>query len=121
MDALLRERQVRAARNQSLFREVNERIELIGAAMREEIGYVCECLNLDCNAPIHLSGEEYETVRAGGSTRFLVKPGHAVWDVEKIVDEHLTYLVVEMVEIGSEVAAALDPRAREGFKTSVGR
>jgi hypothetical protein len=111
MDALLRERQVRAARNRSLFREVNERIEMIGTAVHEQIGYVCECLDLECNEQIHLTIDEYEAVRAAGGDRFFVKPGHAEADIELIVGNGAGHVVVEMVDVGAEVARTLDQRS----------
>ena len=110
MEASLRARQVRAARNQALFREVNERIGTIGAAVSEEIGYVCECLDLECGAQIQLTIEQYEAVREA-DTRFFVLPGHVYRDVEKVVDDRGSYVVVEKIEAAAEVAASLDQRS----------
>jgi hypothetical protein len=55
----------RLARNQALFREVNERIETI-AGDSETVEFVCECSNPDCISTIELKMGEYERVR--GST-----------------------------------------------------
>jgi hypothetical protein len=62
----------RLARNESLFREVNERIEYL-AEVNERIDYraegaankfVCECSNTDCISTIELTVAEYEHVRS---------------------------------------------------------
>ena len=54
--------QVRAAKNQSLFREVNERIEEL-RPHNMLIEFACECIDTDCAAALLLSDEEYEHVR----------------------------------------------------------
>jgi hypothetical protein len=118
MDASQRERGVRAARNQSLFREVNERIEKIADAAREEIGYVCECLDLDCNQQIQLSAGQYEAVRSRGSACFFVKPGHTDARVERVVASYDGYEVVEKLGAAGDVAASFDLRAREATSAS---
>jgi phosphoribosylanthranilate isomerase len=112
MDGAQRARQVAAAKNQSLFREVNERIATVGVAVDEQIGYVCECLDTDCVALINLSTEQYEAVRASGSERFFVLPTHAYAEVEEVVETHSEYVVVAKIRAAGEVAAALDPRRR---------
>ena len=58
-------RKERLARNEALFREVNERVEEIsGRAGLETIDFICECGDADCTLPLALTGLEYEEVRA---------------------------------------------------------
>jgi hypothetical protein len=75
--------QERAGRNQSLFREVNERIEGVRnlqPMVFEE--FVCECCLDGCTSTITLTIEEYEAVRER-STWFAVLPGHVDLTVER--------------------------------------
>jgi hypothetical protein len=111
MDEAVRARQVRAAMNQSLFREVNERIGTIAAASDEPIGFVCECLDIECNGQIWISLSEYETIRQSGSDRFFVLPRHNDPEVEDLVGEHTDYAVVKKIDEAAAAAAALDRRA----------
>ena len=106
------EREVRAARNESLFRALNERLEQVreGVSGDDRTEYFCECAQRDCAAMVELSPHEYEHVRAAGD-RFLVVPDHLMPDVERILEKHSTYWIVEKVGVGSYVADALDPRA----------
>ena len=105
------EREVRAARNESLFRSLNERLEQVrqGISADESTDYFCECAQRSCATMVALSPQEYEHVRSAGD-QFLVAPNHLVPDVERISETHDTYWIVEKLGIGSYVADALDPR-----------
>jgi hypothetical protein len=108
------EREVRAARRQSLFRSVNERIDEV-APQREEVAetrtIACECASIDCTAKLEMTRAEYEEVR-GNPRWFVVLPGHVFNDVERVVRETPTYVVVEKTGAGAAVAEVLDPPAR---------
>ena len=106
------ERQIRAARNESLFRALNERLEEVreGTQPGEATDYFCECAERSCASMLRLSPNEYEHARAEGD-RFIVTPGHLAPDVEQVAELHDTYWIVEKIGIGSYVADALDPRA----------
>ena len=105
------EREIRAARNESLYRALNERLEQVreGVSDDEETEYFCECAQRSCATMVSLSRQEYEHVRSAGD-QFLVAPNHLVPDVERISETHDTYWIVEKLGIGSYVADALDPR-----------
>ena len=105
------EREVRAARNESLFRSFNERLEQVrqGVSDDEPTEYFCECAQRSCATMVALSPQEYEHVRSAGD-RFLVIPEHMVPDVEQVLEKHSTYWIVEKLGVGSYVADALDPR-----------
>ena len=115
-ESIFRER--RAGKNQSLFREVNERIEPLNQAFtminHRLNDFVCECANESCTDKIALSIEEYESVRATPNQFFVAPDDEHVWDdVERIVERRDRYWVVEKLGYSAEVAAKLDPRSRE--------
>jgi hypothetical protein len=103
--------QVKAARNQSLFREVNERVEHLqqGWTPVSEIDFVCECADDTCTVPVSLTIAEYERVRERAE-RFFVLPEHVYEEVEVVVAMNDRYWTVEKIEAAAGVAAALDPR-----------
>jgi hypothetical protein len=108
-------RAVRAGRNQSLYREVNERVSEMNEAFDAlPIGeWICECANDECFETIEMTHEEYEAVRAGGGTRFFVKSedAHLVPEAEIVVERHERYWVVEKVGVAGALAERQDPRA----------
>ena len=112
------DRQARAARNQALFREVNERVEGIAESFAvggaQTASFTCECANSSCIAQLSMTIEEYESLRASGD-HFAVAPDefHVFPDVERVVAGNDRYWVVEKIGHGGELAARFDPRARE--------
>jgi hypothetical protein len=106
-------RQERAARNESLFREVNERIESAATSISPMFTeFMCECSDDSCFEKVSLTIEEYKSVRKMGSAFFFVVPGHGEPDVERVVGgEADRYEVVEKQEVAAEVATELDPRS----------
>ena len=109
-DVDLQRKQVRAAKNQSLFREVNERIEELRPG-EMVIEFACECSNTECTASLALSDNECESVRRF-PTHFIVMPGHELDEVERVVQRNERYEVVEKFGAGGPAAVRLDPRAR---------
>jgi len=104
-------RRERAAKNQSLFREVNERIEH-RAGDASFTTFICECCDPQCDASVALTLQEYEEIRADPN-RFLVLPGHDVAEVEEIVEANDRYVIVRKSGAGRAVAELLDPRRRQ--------
>jgi hypothetical protein len=109
-DAELDLRRKRAAANESLFREVNERIEDL-SANAAFTQFVCECVDEACDRRVAMTIEEYEHVRAAPN-RFFVLPGHDEADVDRVIEATDRYVVVEKIGAGGEVAEELDPRRR---------
>jgi hypothetical protein len=101
---------VKAARNQALCREVNERIESV-TDTAGDLELLCECADLQCTATIHLSVAEYERIRSS-SVRFPIALGHVVPEVENVVEETERYAIVQKVGKAAEVSDKLDPRTR---------
>lgn len=103
----------RAARNEAVFRRVNERLEEVNEAFGsivESAEFVCECADIGCVERIELGIEQYESVR-DVPTHFIVKPGHELADEERIVESHGGYLIVEKIGHAGQRAADLDPRS----------
>ena len=107
----------RLARNQSLFSEVNERIQYL-AEVNDRIGYLpedatsefaCECSNTECISTIELTVVEYERVRSN-PTWFVIKPDHDVAQTERLVSRDDGYAVVEKL-ILEEYLQTTDPRS----------
>jgi hypothetical protein len=112
-------RQSRLAKNEAVFREVNERVieikEELGADPRSsEVidGLICECSDHGCLERVGpLTISEYEAVR-DDPRRFIIAANHQALDVESVLEMNPTYWVVEKREgVPAEVARELDPRA----------
>jgi hypothetical protein len=108
------EAQVKAARNQSLFREVNERVEHLqrGWAHLSEIDFDCECADDSCTARVSMTIAEYEQIRARPE-RFFVLSEHVYPEVEVVVAKNERYWTVEKIEAAAQFAGALNPRAAD--------
>lgn len=107
------DRTKRAGRNQTLFREVNERLEGLAKAFQhvtETSSFSCECADLGCIARMDLRLSEYEAVRSHPN-QFAVLPGHVYPDVEKVVAENDRYVIVSKLGVGAEIAGKTYPRA----------
>jgi hypothetical protein len=105
----------RRARNEALFRDVNERIEAIsrefadGEPLGEQLRLVCECGRADCTEVLEATVAEYESVRAH-PRRFLVLPGHEHIETACVVERTSGFFVVEKFDEAGEVAIERDPR-----------
>jgi hypothetical protein len=103
----------RAARNQSVFREVNEKLEGLAEnfqAVSDTAPFTCECADLGCIAMIDMNLSEYEALRKDPN-RFVVLPGHVYPEFERVVSENERYVLVAKLGEGGELAEELDPRA----------
>ena len=107
------EREVRAGRNQSMFRAINEQIRAVNdafAAITETFTIACECADTGCVSVLAIEPAHYRAVRSH-PRRFAVLRGHVFADVEDVVEERDGYVVVEKLGAAADVADALDPRA----------
>jgi hypothetical protein len=106
-------RATRLARNETLFREVNERIEQAvgGMGTRDDHVYefLCECSNSDCTLFLPLTITEYEAVRSD-PRQFIVAPGHELPEIEKVVEQNPGYQIVLKSGEAAEFVAERDPR-----------
>jgi hypothetical protein len=96
----------RAARNEALFREVNENIarleERHGTTIAEPV-FLCECANADCAQQVVAGPDVYARVREQ-PRQFLLIPGHEDSQVERVVERHRDYLIVEKTGAAGDVA-----------------
>jgi hypothetical protein len=110
-------REDRIARNEVLYRELNERVNALaedlnarGVVEAEEVGeYFCECGHDDCMEKIRMTRAEYEAVRAS-PTRFAIKPDHLIAGVERIVSQNERFAVIEKLVGEPELVLEHNPR-----------
>ena len=101
----------RLAKNESFFRQVNERIKDVGEGFEgaETYEFLCECSDPVCTERITLDRTDYEWVRSD-PTRFVLARGHAAPEIEQVVARDTDHVVVEKQGLAARVAAKLDPR-----------
>lgn len=102
----------RAARNEALFREVNEQARSLSAFQpstpAEEWLIICECSDDRCTERVSLPLAVYEAVRAN-PRRFMVVEGHDS-DFERVVERADGYAIVEKEGQAGRIAERTDPR-----------
>jgi hypothetical protein len=103
------------ARNEALFREVNERIWETdkrspdpGQEPARYMQFLCECSDTECLEYIELTVEEYEEIREE-PTHFALTAGHENGSVEKTAWETDRFVVVEKL-VAEELLERTDPR-----------
>lgn len=102
--------EVRAAQNEIVFREANERL----GEKRLELGaggptpFLCECSDRSCTQVIRLTLPEYEHTRSN-PTWFVVAVGHDAGG-GKVVEEHAEFTIVEKTGVAGAMATDEDPR-----------
>jgi hypothetical protein len=107
------ERERRLGLNEAMFREVNERVEDMHRTFGSDTGtfeIICECGAVTCTERISVPISIYERVR-GDPTQFLLQVGHEDPTVERMIENHEMYIVVEKEGMDVEqVAEETDPR-----------
>ena len=88
---------LRAAKNQHLFRELNNAISRLrySSAFNE---YVCECGLKTCLEVIKLTVAEYDSIRRQPGV-FIVLPGHWSKKHERVVGEGKGFEIVERIDV----------------------
>ena len=108
-------RETRLARNEALFRDVNERIEkAVERSSREDAHvyeFLCECSNADCTLLLPLTIAEYEAIRSD-SRQFIVAPGHELPEIETVVARSRGYQVVLKAGEAAEFVVERDRRGQ---------
>lgn len=102
------EREARAARNQAIFRAVNEKMAALNESFGELTGMfsvACECADTGCVQLLDVPPEAYRHVRENPRT-FVVASDHVFEDVELVVSRHDGYTVVEAIGPGAQIAEA---------------
>ena len=104
-------REQRLARNEALFREVNERIADVSSSyeLGDSLEFLCECGSQDCLDAISIVRADYEQVRSEPD-RFVVVTGHEIPEIERVLERRDGYVVV--TKIGeAAIAEETDPRS----------
>ena len=100
----------RAARNEVLFREANEKL----GDKRQELDisgqtpFLCECGNPTCTDLIRLSLEQYEHVRSHANW-FLIAGGHDAQE-SRVEEDHDGYVIVAKTGLAGRIAKEENPR-----------
>jgi len=108
-------RRERLAKNEAIFREVNERVGEIAESfdLRGDgaylVDFVCECADAGCFDQIRLTLAEYRDVRSS-PIRFALHNGHVDAEVDRVVAESDRFTLVEKKGEAADLAAELDPR-----------
>lgn len=92
-------REERTARNEALWREVNDRIDEVDETMRvlpndAQLSFHCECGEADCTEMIALTPVEYREARSDVDT-FAVFPGHEHPELERTIKQNTRYSLVD--------------------------
>lgn len=85
--------------NEATFRAFNEGIREVEQRTSDASAaeFVCECSGASCEARIRVPLDEYEQVRTD-PLRFMIKDGHEVAALERVVRRAGAYTVVEKHE-----------------------
>jgi hypothetical protein len=103
----------RRARNEALFREVNERIRELSLMNAGLVEFLCECGRPDCMTAFPVSLPDYKAVR-DHDRRFIVRPEHVDPAIEVVVVRGDGYVVVEKIGAAAQVVeAAADEQEAE--------
>lgn len=112
------------AENEMIFREYNERIQKDFDAVRkiaEEDGqaahfqiedaplhFYCECSDENCKKRVVMKQSLYNKIHTHRD-RFVIVPGHDVMAVERIVERHGSYHIVEKTVLPHVAGPTLKP------------
>jgi len=106
---MIEERIRRIGENEALYRQVNEQVRGINRGV-SEFTVLCECGTLDCMAHIDVSRNVYEETRSS-SHRFIVLPGHQIDELEVVVADHGSFIVLEKTPPQARrIAEEMNPR-----------
>jgi hypothetical protein len=89
--------QIKGARNQALWREVDERIKAV-AETSGDVQCLCEWPKMDCTESVTMSVAEYERIRSS-RIRFPIVVGHEFPELEGVIEVSDGYAVVQKREL----------------------
>ena len=98
-------RNERRARNETSFRKVNEAIEA-GRTLADAdrpAPFVCECGRVGCTEIVEVPPAGYRAVRSD-PRRFLIATGHDTPEIERVVESHGSWAIVEKIGEAGEIA-----------------
>ena len=88
----------RLAENEVIFKQINKDVEGflydVGVENLLTAPFYCECSNIQCHERIEMAPADYERIHKNPK-RFIVLNGHEVPAVERVIERHDMYNVVE--------------------------
>ena len=95
----LEARQVRLAKNQALFRAVNDQIDYMAQEQSTVVplNFLCECADEDCHGRVEVDVTDWEDV-ASQHNLFLMEAGHQRSEDEEVVGQVGEYEVARKPE-----------------------
>ena len=103
----------RLARNEALFRDLNEQVEFVAGSLegtRDIFEFFCECADVDCTLRLAIPLAVYEDVRSD-PTLFVVALTHDRPEIEEVVRREDGYQIVRKQGEAALFAATNDPRS----------
>jgi hypothetical protein len=95
----------RLAENEVVFRQLNQELKDRASHLFDEpenqdypMRFYCECSDENCRARISLNPELHQKHHAN-PCRFVILPGHESLAIERVVEKHSDYWVVEKFEV----------------------
>jgi hypothetical protein len=107
-------REERVAKNEATSRVINEGVEVAFESEPQDalLFFICECGLEQCDRTVRITKAEYERVRSD-PRQFVIFRNHLIPDVEQVVSDGDTFLVVAKREgTQAEVAIHEDPGLR---------
>jgi hypothetical protein len=103
--------EARLARNEVMFRSINERIRELAQRFRdvdgETLAFVCECADETCVERVPMTVSQYDELRAIPA-RFVVMPGHEATPlVEKVLFRTSRFSIVRKIGLAGDIAREL--------------
>jgi hypothetical protein len=94
----------RNARAQVVYRDLNDRIRALDEAFRDEgrIEVLCEC-GRGCTERLQVPVDDYDRARRE-STHFLVTAPHLAGEVDRVIEDHGSWLLVEAIGVAAQIA-----------------
>jgi hypothetical protein len=105
---------IEAAKKQSFFREVNERMRGLNESVEQvDAGadFLCECAGEDCTYPIQITLDAYDEMRRVPTHFAVAGMDHVIPEIERIFAKRDGYFVVETFGEAGLAAIKLDPRS----------
>lgn len=103
--------EARLARNEVIFRSINDRIRELALryteAAEEPLSFVCECADETCVERVPMTAAQYDELRAIPA-RFVVIPGHEATPlVEKVLFRTNGFSIVRKIGLAGDIAREL--------------
>ena len=103
--------EARLARNEVMFRAINDRIRELAVGFEhvaeEVLAFICECADETCVERVSLSLSQYDDLRAIPA-RFVVVPGHEATPlVERVIFRGTEFVIVRKIGLAADMAREL--------------